>query len=41
MDVVSTEKTVTVIDVRCGNNPKNPKVEICHKGKTIVLMKMR
>ena len=29
------EKTVTVIDVRCGNNPKNPKVEVCHNGKTI------
>jgi endonuclease I/chitodextrinase len=33
--VSATEKTVTVIDVRCGNNPKNPKVEICHNGKTI------
>ena len=31
----SIEKTVTVVDVRCGNNPKNPKVEICHNGKTI------
>jgi endonuclease/exonuclease/phosphatase family metal-dependent hydrolase len=26
---------VTVIDVQCGNNSNNPKVEICHNGKTI------
>ena len=26
---------VVVIDVRCGNNPNNPKVEICHVGRTI------
>ncbi|MDG2431294.1 endonuclease [Flavobacterium sp.] len=35
--ISATEKTVTVIDVRCGNNPKNPKVEICHNGKTICI----
>jgi endonuclease I/chitodextrinase/exonuclease III len=29
------EKLVTVIDVRCGTNPKNPKVQICHNGKSI------
>jgi endonuclease I/chitodextrinase len=29
------EKTVIVVDVRCGNNPKNPKVEICHNGNVI------
>jgi hypothetical protein len=26
---------VEVIDVSCGNNPNNPKVEICHNGRTI------
>jgi uncharacterized Zn ribbon protein len=28
-------KTVIVVDVRCGNNPKNPKVEMCHNGNVI------
>ena len=32
---VSSEIIVEVIDVACGNNPRNPKVEICHNGKTI------
>ena len=31
----SIEKVVNVIDVTCGNNPRSPKVEICHNGKTI------
>jgi hypothetical protein len=31
----SIEKAVNVKDVSCGNNPKSPKVEICHNGKTI------
>jgi endonuclease I/chitodextrinase/endonuclease/exonuclease/phosphatase family metal-dependent hydrolase len=35
--VSATEKTVNVIDVSCGNNPKNPKVEVCHNGKTICI----
>jgi hypothetical protein len=26
---------VSVIDVRCGNDPKNPKVLVCSKGKTM------
>lgn len=26
---------VEVIDVTCGNNPNNPKVELCHNGRTI------
>ncbi|MBU2061647.1 MAG: fibronectin type III domain-containing protein, partial [Bacteroidetes bacterium] len=30
-----TERTVNVQDVSCGNNKRFPKVEICHKGKTI------
>jgi hypothetical protein len=30
-----SERTVNVEDVRCGNNPRNPKVEICHNGKAI------
>jgi endonuclease I/chitodextrinase len=29
------ERTVNVEDVRCGNNTRNPKVEICHNGKSI------
>ncbi|MBC5842151.1 endonuclease [Flavobacterium sp. F-380] len=33
----ATEKKVNVIDVSCGNNPKNPKVEVCHNGKTICI----
>ncbi|MDX5586420.1 MAG: T9SS type A sorting domain-containing protein [Aureibaculum sp.] len=32
---VSSEIIVEVIDVACGNNPRNPKVEICHNGNTI------
>ena len=32
---VSSDVIVEVIDVACGNNPRNPKVEICHNGKTI------
>lgn len=35
--ISATEKIVNVIDVRCGNNSKNPKVEICHNGKTICI----
>ncbi|NRT12952.1 endonuclease [Flavobacterium sp. 14A] len=31
----TTERTVNVQDVSCGNNRRYPKVEICHKGKTI------
>lgn len=30
----STTIEVDVIDVSCGNNPNNPKVEICHNGRT-------
>ena len=33
--VASIEKLVNVIDVNCSNNPKNPKVVVCHNGKTI------
>ncbi|CAM2886656.1 endonuclease [Flavobacterium frigoris] len=29
------ERTVNVEDVRCGNNTRNPKVEICHNGRSI------
>tara|TARA_R110002051_G_scaffold15064_2_gene47620 strand:+ start:7428 stop:13370 length:5943 start_codon:yes stop_codon:yes gene_type:complete len=32
---ISSEINVEVVDVQCGNNPKNPKVELCHNGKTI------
>ncbi|WP_367771051.1 endonuclease [Flavobacterium sp. WC2421] len=32
-----SEKAVNVIDVNCGSNPKNPKVALCHKGKTICI----
>nr|WP_315207959.1 endonuclease [uncultured Flavobacterium sp.] len=35
--ISATEKIVNVIDVRCGSNSKNPKVEICHNGKTICI----
>ncbi|EIA07806.1 endonuclease [Flavobacterium frigoris] len=33
--IALSERTVNVEDVRCGNNPRNPKVEICHNGKAI------
>ncbi|NLP57441.1 fibronectin type III domain-containing protein [Lutibacter sp. B1] len=32
---VTTQTTVDVIDVTCGNNPRHPKVEICHKGRSL------
>jgi len=31
----SIDIEVEVIDVSCGNNPYNPKVKICHNGRTI------
>ena len=30
-----SEIPVEVLDVSCGTNPNNPKVEVCHNGKTI------
>lgn len=30
-----TDRTVTVQNVQCGNNVRHPKVEICHKGRSI------
>tara|TARA_R110000796_G_scaffold88850_3_gene191802 strand:+ start:3839 stop:9781 length:5943 start_codon:yes stop_codon:yes gene_type:complete len=32
---VSTEINVEVVDVQCGDNPRNPKVELCHNGNSI------
>jgi hypothetical protein len=31
----TAEVKVSVVDVRCGNDPKNPKVLVCSKGKTV------
>ena len=33
------EITVEVIDVRCGNNPYNPKVQVCFRGKSLCVSK--
>ncbi|WP_299430159.1 RICIN domain-containing protein [uncultured Maribacter sp.] len=32
---VTETVTVEVVDVRCGNNPHRPRVELCFKGRTI------
>ncbi len=32
---IDKEIVVEVVDVQCGNNPNNPKVQICHNGHTI------
>jgi len=32
---VTATVTVEAVDVRCGNNPHNPKVELCFRGRTI------
>ena len=33
----SASQTITVTDVRCGNNPNNPKVLVCHNGHQICI----
>lgn len=37
--ILTQEVTIEAVDVSCGNNPNNPKVQICFKGRTLCVSK--